>query len=238
MQSVTLNNKETKKINYLDNYEEFLTSILEAFRLDENLKDKMIIKTKDGDKIESQDDFENLILGEFPHVFVSVDIPKNFSKFEETKDDDVPIPKKNYKHFEIISENKTYSIDIFIENENLLLKANLQSLKNEQYENSISLSQIQSNKYFKKCENINEAFLLLSELSNSKEKKIISNSNKEITIIFPINNVLINEVSFQLKFKEKNLEEKFNDLFNLVEKQQKEINNLKKEIEELKKRKK
>jgi hypothetical protein len=72
----------------------------------------------------------------------------------------------------------------------------------------------------------------------SKEKKIISNSNKEITIIFPINNVLINEVSFQLKFKEKNLEEKFNDLFNLVEKQQKEINNLKKEIEELKKRKK
>ena len=216
MQRVTLNNKENKKINLADNYEDFLTFILKAFGLDENLKDKMIIKTDDGTPIESQNVFDDLILGDFPDVFVSV----------------------NYKHFEIISENKTYSIDIFIENENLLLKANLQSLKNEQYENSISLSQIQSNKYFKMCENINEAFLLLSELSNSKEKKIISNSNKEITIIFPINNVLINEVSFQLKFKEKNLEEKFNDLFNLVEKQQKEINNLKKEIEELKKRKK
>ena len=238
MQSVTLNNKETKKIELTDNYEEFLIFILKAFGLDENLKDKMIIKLEDGTPIENNDDFDNNIMGDFPHVFVFVDIPKNFSKLEDTKDDDVPILKKNYKHFEIISENKTYSIDIFIENENLLLKANLQSLKNEQYENSISLSQIQSNKYFKMCENINEAFLLLSELSNSKEKKIISNSNKEITIIFPINNVLINEVSFQLKFKEKNLEEKFNDLFNFVEKQQKEINNLKKEIEELKKRKK
>jgi hypothetical protein len=142
------------------------------------------------------------------------------------------------KHFEIISENKTYSIDILIENEILILKANLKSLQNEQFENSYSFSQIQNIKYFRICENLNEAFLLLSELSNSKEKKIISNSNKEITIIFPINNILINEVSFQLKFKEKNLEEKFNDLFNLVEKQQKEINNLKKEIEELKKRKK
>ena len=137
------------------------------------------------------------------------------------------------KHFEIISENKTYSIDILIENEILILKASLKSLQNEQFENSYSFSQIQNIKYFRICENLNEAFLLLSELSNSKEKKIISKSNKEINIIFPINNVLINEVSFRLKLKEKNLEEKFNDLSSLVNKQQREIEYLKKKIEEL-----
>jgi len=222
MQSVILNNKEKKKIKYSDNYEEFLTLILEAFELDENLKNKMTINTEDGTYIESQDDFEDNIAGEFPDIYVNVHVYHNLIEY------------RNNKHFEIKSGNKIYSIDIFIENENLLLKANLQSLKNEQFENSISLSQIQSNKYFKNCKNINEAFILLLELSNSKEKKIISNSNKEIKIIFPINNALINEVSFQLKFKEKNLEEKLNDLFNIIEKQQNEINSLKKEIEELK----
>ena len=76
------------------------------------------------------------------------------------------------KHFEIISENKTYSIDILIENEILILKANLKSLKNEKFKNSFSFSQIQNIKYFRICENLNESFLLLSELSNSKEKKL------------------------------------------------------------------
>ena len=52
------------------------------------------------------------------------------------------------------------------------------------------------------CENLNEAFLLLSQLSNSKEKKIITKSNKEINIIFPTNNVLIKEISLRLKLKE------------------------------------
>ena len=47
-------------------------------------------------------------------------------------------------------------------------------------------------------------------------------------------NALIKEISFQLKIKEKNIEDKVNELFIVIEKQQKEIDAMKKEIEELK----
>ena len=232
MEKVTLNDNECKFIDFAETYEDFINNIINVFGLDENLKYKMKIQTDDGTLINNSDDFEYNVIGEFPPILVCVDIPKKQTTIKETKKDDDDSTAPN-KHFEIISENKTYSIDILIENEILILKASLKSLKNEQFENSYSFSQIQNIKYFRICENLNEAFLLLSELSNSKEKKIISKSNKEINIIFPINNVLINEVSFRLKLKEKNLEEKFNDLSSLVNKQQREIEYLKKKIEEL-----
>ena len=152
---------------------------------------------------------------------------------------EAPTPNNNGMHFDIVSDSKTYSIDMTITHENIAIKANaVNSLKNDVFDNSFSLSQIQSNKYFKMCESLNEAFLLLSELANSKEKKVITNSAKEISIVFPINNALVKEISFQLKLKEKNLEDKVNELYNLVERQQTEINSLKKEVEELKAQKK
>ena len=152
---------------------------------------------------------------------------------------EAPTPNNNGMHFDIVSDSKTYSIDMTITHENIAIKANaVNSLKNDVFENSFSLSQIQSNKYFKMCESLNEAFLLLTELANSKEKKIITNSPKEISIVFPINNALVKEISFQLKLKEKNLEDKIDELYNLIEKQQTEINSLKKEVEELKTQKK
>ena len=152
---------------------------------------------------------------------------------------EAPTPNNNGMHFDIVSDSKTYSIDMTITHENIAIKANaVNSLKNDVFDNSFSLSQIQSNKYFKMCESLNEAFLLLTELANSKEKKVITNSAKEISIVFPINNALVKEISFQLKLKEKNLEDKVNELYNLVERQQTEINSLKKEVEELKAQKK
>ena len=85
MQKVTLNDNEIKQINYADSYEEFINSILKAFNLDESLKDKMIIKTDDGTLIQSADDFEDNIMGEFPPILVTVEIPKKPSKIEEEK---------------------------------------------------------------------------------------------------------------------------------------------------------
>ena len=63
------------------------------------------------------------------------------------------------------------------------------SIKNEIYENSFSLSQIQKNKYFKMCENIEEVSLVLLDLFKSNEKKIIEETN-EINLLIPINSPL------------------------------------------------
>ena len=86
------------------------------------------------------------------------------------------------------------------------------------------------------CDNINESYLLLCELANSKEKKIISNSLNQINLVIPINNALVKEINLTLKTKEKNAEDKILELYYLIEKQQKEINFLKNEIEQLKNR--
>ena len=141
------------------------------------------------------------------------------------------------KHFEISSDNKKYSLDIILENNKITLQAiSTNSLNKEIYENTFTLSQIQNNKYFKISDNINEAFLLLCELIMEDLKKniIITVSINNLNIILPINNPLVKEINFQLKQREKKIEEKLFELYDLIEKQQLEINALKNEIQDLK----
>ena len=71
MQKVTIDNKEFKTINYANNFEEFLTSIINAFKINKNLNDKMIIELDDRTLIENSDDFDDCILGQYPPIFVS-----------------------------------------------------------------------------------------------------------------------------------------------------------------------
>ena len=85
MQKVTLNNNEIKQIDYVETYEEFINSILKVFNLDECLKEKMRIQTDDGTVIQSADDFDDNIMGDFPPILVTVEIPKKPSKIEEEK---------------------------------------------------------------------------------------------------------------------------------------------------------
>ena len=82
MQKVTIDNKEFKTINYANNFEEFLTSIINTFKINENLNDKMIIELDDRTLIENSDDFEDCILGKYPPIFVSFkkNEPKKKSK--------------------------------------------------------------------------------------------------------------------------------------------------------------
>ena len=147
------------------------------------------------------------------------------------------VENKENKQFEISSNNKRFNLDIIFQNNKITLKAtSINSLKSEIYENSFSLSQMQSNKYFKITENLKEAFLLLSELvaSNLKNNITITVSTNDLNLVIPINNPLVKEISFNLKQREKNTEEKIFELYSLIEKQQLEINSLKNEIKELK----
>ena len=83
------------------------------------------------------------------------------------------------------------------------------------------------------CENIEEVSLVLLDLFKANEKKIIEETN-EINLLISINSPLVKEIIFNLKQKEKNIEEKVNELYKIIEIQQNEINNLKKEVKELK----
>ena len=148
---------------------------------------------------------------------------------------EAPTANNKENHFEIVSNEKKYDLKITINKDYIIIEAScINSLQKETYQNSFSFSDMQKYKYFKICESLDEAYLLLSESANSKDIKLIQNSKNEITIIIPINNALIKEISFQLKIKEKNIEDKVNELFIVIEKQQKEIDVMKKEIEELK----
>ncbi len=146
---------------------------------------------------------------------------------------EAPLPKGIHE-FEISTEKNKYKIEMFCSESKIYFKASsLNSIKNEIYENSFSLSQIQKNRYFKMCENIEEVSLVLLDLFKTNEKKIIEETN-EINLLISINSPLVKEIIFNLKQKEKNIEEKVNELYKIIEIQQNEINNLKNEVKELK----
>ena len=139
--------------------------------------------------------------------------------------------KENEKYGKISAEEKNYNIDLSLENENIIMKIIFTNpTKNEIYENSYSFSNLQINKYFKICDNINEAYILLTDLVNSKEKKVVFNSLNQISLIIPIDNPIVKDVNFQLKSKEKKIDDKILELYYIIENQQKEINFLKNEI--------
>ena len=146
---------------------------------------------------------------------------------------EAPLPK-GIIDFEISSEKNKYKIEMSNSESKIFIKGScLNSLTNDSYENSFSLSQIQGNKYFKMCENIEEVSLVLLDLLKTYKKTIIEETN-EINLLISINSPLVKEIIFNLKQKEKNIEEKVNELYKIIEMQQKEINNLKNEVKELK----
>ena len=146
---------------------------------------------------------------------------------------EAPLPK-GIIDFEISSEKNKYKIEMSNSESKIFIKGScLNSLTNDSYENSFSLSQIQGNKYFKMCENIEEVSLVLLDLLKTNKKTIIEETN-EINLLISINSPLVKEIIFNLKQKEKNIEEKVNELYKIIEIQQKEINTLKNEVKELK----
>ena len=146
---------------------------------------------------------------------------------------ETPLPKEIHD-FEISTEKNKYKIEMFSSESKLCFKASsLNSIKTEIYQNFYSFNQIQGNKYFKMCENIEEVSLVLLDLLKSNKIKIIEETN-EIKLLISINFPLVKEIIFNLKQKEKNIEEKVNELYKIIEIQQKEINNLKNEVKELK----
>ena len=179
MQKVIIDNKEFKTINYANNFEEFLTSIINVFKINENLNDKMIIKLEDGTLIENSDDFEEYILGKYPPIFVSFkknEPKKNQNKIQNSssvndmsyfynnikKKLEEKIFDKNKQNFNKLNETNTNLINklnVIINSVNNISNASL----NNNLQNSQNLSQFNDN-------NINNEILMVK--LNDTNKKI------------------------------------------------------------------
>ena len=247
MQTVTLNNKDTKKIEYAENYEEFLDSIIKAFNLDENLRNKMIIKTEDGTVIESQDDFDDNIMGDYPHIFVTVEIPKKeIINEEETKIDNAKKENESNKNSKIDEPKQNQNIPIIDtkiiinEIEKMLTEKILDNLNqnfNQVNEENKKLGdQIKGDKkiYLKYFNNLATSITnfsslpLFNNLQKSQELSQISdnNNNNDNNINTSNNNNNNNNLIEKLKDKNKEIEELKKNLFE----KDKNINNLNSEI--------
>ena len=148
--------------------------------------------------------------------------------------------KENHQFFDINSENKQYSIEIYMETnekkEYIIIKGyEKESISNFIYKNSFNLNQlVNMSKAFKICDNLNEAFEIVQQKLKDKEIEISLNDNLNIIINFLLPNKKTDKISFILlkeKLNENDIIEKlYKNLASLQEKNkllEEQINNLK-----------
>ena len=144
---------------------------------------------------------------------------------------------KKIKEFQILSNNKIkYNIFFEIITSNLLITAYPENSKIK-YEQYFSLEDIQKVKLFVAYDNLEECLDEIIEGLNMNQNSIVEETNS-IKLIISLKNKKYNEIIFELKKLDKNIEEKFKDFSEQIirenEINKKEINLLKKENNELK----
>ena len=140
---------------------------------------------------------------------------------------------KSFKKELKTDKNNTYLITFTLGN-SLEIEANqINDLITKSFSNKFSFQDMITNRFFLQFETLNEIFDELNEIiKNDKITVEEIENNFAIKIQLPVHRN--NELVFQLKIKNKNDNEKMNDLTQLVIKQNKEITDLKNEITQLK----
>ena len=135
--------------------------------------------------------------------------------------------------FELLSDkNNSYSIKI-IQNDNIEIIANQNNvLINKSFGNKYSLEEIRENKYFLQFDTLSEIFEELKERINNNNIIITENGNNLILNI-SLPSSKNKEFIFELKTINKNNNERFNELTDIIIKLKTEINNLKNEYSQL-----
>ena len=131
-----------------------------------------------------------------------------------------------------LQSNKNSQFQINLENveHKLSIKAkNMTSIPNNNYSKSMSLEEIKDNKFFSFCDDISEVINELTEIQKSK----ITEETNQITLYIPINSKKIKEFVIQMKETEKTTEEKFEELYKIINEVREENKNLKIKIETL-----
>ena len=134
------------------------------------------------------------------------------------------------KTIEITSnKNNLYKIILLNEESSLLIKAKfVDSIQTLNFEERYSLESIKKNPFFNYYESIDEILEELFSLIDNKKIKLIEES-KQIILIFQLPIHKIKEIKFSVKEKEKNDKDRINELFDIVLNLKKENQMLKEE---------
>ena len=143
--------------------------------------------------------------------------------------------KNKERTFEIISGMNKYKFKLLNKGNSLLITSNLQKgLTKFEYEGEFNLDYIKQVKLFTLYDSIDECLDEIFASIDTGNNKMAENTNN-ITLIVPLTNKEYKEIKFDLKIKEKKDKDKIEELYNIINQQQKEINEQKKEINEQKK---
>ncbi len=141
-----------------------------------------------------------------------------------------PLPQKKI----LITSNNyiKYSVEFFNDSNylNILIKT-IDKIPSINYNNKFSLEDIkQLNKYFLACTNISEVYTLLEPfIQNTNNISLIEKTN-EINLIINISFPLSPQIIFTIKSYTKNMNESINELYEIINKQNIQLNELRNEI--------
>ena len=143
--------------------------------------------------------------------------------------------KNKEKLFEVISNtNKNYFIKILNKGNSILISCYYQKeISKIEYESEFDINYLKKVKLFSIYDSIDEC---LDEIfaGIDTNKAIINENSNNIILTIPLNNIKYKEIKFEIKEKEKNDKQKLEELFTIINLQQKEIVNLKSENSNLK----
>ena len=143
--------------------------------------------------------------------------------------------KNKEKLFEVISNtNKHYFIKILNKVNSILVSCYYQKeISKTEYESEFDINYLKKVKLFSIYDSIDEC---LDEIfaGIDTNKNIINENSNNIILTIPLNNIKYKEIKFEIKEKEKNDKQKLEELFTIINLQQKEIVNLKSENSNLK----
>ena len=152
------------------------------------------------------------------------------------------------KEINLVSDtNNSYNI-IFKVNDHLsyleIYATKIIDLFPKTFFNKFSCEQIKQNKYFAMCDNLKEICIELDERIKQKEVRLVEKENM-VVISISLPSIKIKEITFELILTKKNINDKVNDLMQIISELKKELNaykleninlknNITKQIEEIK----
>ena len=129
-----------------------------------------------------------------------------------------------------LESNKNSQFQVSLENidHKLSIKAkNMTSIPNKNYSKSMSLEEIKENKFFSFCDDISE---VINELTEIQKSKLVEETN-QITLYIKKKKKKIKEFVIQMKETEKTTEEKFEELYKIINTVREENNKLRIKLE-------
>ena len=141
-----------------------------------------------------------------------------------------PLPTK--KILITSNNNNKYSVEIFNESNslNIFIKT-IDKIPSISYNNKFSLEDIKKlNKYFLSCSKISEVYILLEPFIQNTDNLSLIEKTNEIHLIINISFPLSPQIIFKIKSYTKNMNESINELYEIINKQNIQLNELRNEI--------